>query len=370
MCSLFFLSLSANKGSTLTHSPAPAFEHSSGPRNAKIAIIGEAWGQEEEKLGRPFIGWSGQELTRMLSEAGIARKDCFLSNVFAFRPHNNDLSTLCGSKAEVGGKDYPHPNLAKMGQYLRPEYFGELERLWEELSIVRPNVVVALGATATWALLGTNKIGSLRGTVATALRGGYKVLPTYHPAAILRNWSYRPITVADLMKASRESTHPDIRRPKRLILANPTLDEIENWIAQNLTSGLTACDIETKGGFIEMIGFSAGPERALVVPFYDAIGRKNFWPDLGSERKARDFCQTVLANPRIWKIFQNGLYDLQYLIREGYRPRSCLHDTMLLHHSIFPEMQKGLGFLGSVYCNEPAWKSMRGKALTEFKKDD
>ncbi len=75
----------------------------------------------------------------------------------------------------------------------------------------------------------------------------------------------------------------------------------------------------------------------------------------------------VLEGP--WPLlFQNGMYDLQYLYKMGFRPRACLEDTMLLHHSLFPELQKGLGFLGSVYSNEAAWKLMRKQ--DSFKKDE
>ena len=66
-----------------------------------------------------------------------------------------------------------------------------------------------------------------------------------------------------------------------------------------------------------------------------------------------------LLGSNIPKIFQNGMYDLQYLMRMGLRVRACDEDTMLMHHAICPEMNKGLGFLGSIYTNEPAWKLMR-----------
>lgn len=350
------------------HNAAPAFAHTSGPKDAKIAIVGEAWGEQEALIGKPFQGYSGQELTRMLQEAGLSRRECFLTNVLALRPPNNDLQALCVKKADCG-EDYPHPHLGKVGQYLAPEYLSELERLREELEEVRPNLVIALGATACWALLGTNGIGALRGTVATGTLVSSKVLPTYHPAAVLRNWAWRPIALADLIKAKRESAYAEIKRPQRFILVNPTIAECIEWIKRHVRSE-TACDIETKYGMIEMIGFSASAEHAMVVPFWDRSKGGNFWPSVADERSARNVVRSILENPFVTKIFQNGLYDLQYLMKEGYRPRSCLEDTMLYHHALYPEMQKGLGFLGSIYTSEPAWKTMRGKKITEMKKDD
>lgn len=352
----------------MVHTPAPAFAHSSGPHDAKIAIVGEAWGEQEALIGKPFQGYSGQELTRMLAEAGIARRECFLTNVLALRPLNNDLTYLCGKKADVG-ESYPFPHLGKVGQYLLPEYLGEVERLREELATVKPNLVIALGATACWALLQTNGIGALRGTVAEAALLPVKVLPTYHPSAVLRNWAWRPIAVADLMKARRESAYPHIARPQRFITVNPSISEIWEWINTHLRNACS-CDIETKFGMIEMIGFASSPQHALVIPFWDKERGGNYWPSAALEKDARQAVARILEDPSITKIFQNGLYDLQYILKEGYRPRGCREDTMLLHHALYPEMQKGLGFLGSVYTSEPAWKMMRGKKVTEMKKDD
>ena len=350
------------------HKAAPAFAYTSGPKNAKIAIVGEAWGEQEAMVGKPFQGYSGQELTRMLQEAGLARRDCFLTNVLALRPPNNDLTALYVKKADCG-EGYNFNNLGKSGQYLDPQYLPELERLRHELQEVRPNIIIALGATACWALLGTNVIGKLRGTVATSHLVGSKVLPTYHPSAVLRNWAWRPIAIADLIKAKRESEFAEIKRPQRFTLVNPTIAECHEWIASHVRNEC-ACDIETKYGMIEMVGFSASPEHAMVVPFWDREKGGNYWPSAVLEKDARNVVRSLLENPNIIKIFQNGLYDLQYLMKEGYRPRSCLEDTMLYHHALYPEMQKGLGFLGSVYTSEPAWKTMRGKKITEMKKDD
>lgn len=350
----------------MPHVAAPPFAHTSGPRDAKIAIVGEGWGEQEALLGKPFLGYGGQELTRMLTEAGIARKDCFLTNVLALRL--KDISEVCVKKAECGA-GYPLTHLGKVGQYLAPEYLPELERLRVELESVKPNLVIALGATACWALLSTNGIGKLRGTVATGSLVARKVLPTYHPSGLLKNWANRPIAIADLIKARKEAEFPEVRRPQRFILVNPTIAECREWVATHVRDEC-ACDIETKFGMIEMIGFSASPQHAMVVPFWDRAKGGNYWPSAGIEKDARGIVRSILENPSIVKVFQNGCYDIQYLIKEGYRPRNCSEDTMLLHHALYPEMQKGLGFLGSIYTSEPAWKLMRGRKITEMKKDD
>lgn len=69
------------------------------------------------------------------------------------------------------------------------------------------------------------------------------------------------------------------------------------------------------------------------------------------------------------KLFQNGLYDMQYFLKERMPIRNAHLDTMLLQHAKFPELPKGLGFLGSIHTDEPAWKLMREKADT-VKRDE
>src|SRR5208282_2241418 len=163
----------------------------------------------------------------MLDEAGIHRSDIFLTNVFNLRPPGNKIEAFCGSKeTAIAG----YPALVK-GKHVRVEFIPELERLGDELLSVNPNIVVALGNTASWALLGRTAISKYRGTTALSTHtvSGYKVLATYHPAAVMRQWELRPVTILDLMKAKRESEFPEIRRPKREIWIEPTLEDLDEF---------------------------------------------------------------------------------------------------------------------------------------------
>lgn len=356
----------------MPHVPAPAFAHSTGPHDARIALVGEAWGKDEEMVKLPFIGYSGQELNRMLQEVGIPRSACFMTNVLCLRPPDNNVDNLCASKKEVGA-DYPLKSL-RQGKYLRPEFFGEIERLREELSTVRPNLIIAFGNIASWALLSTSGIGSIRGTTAESdLLPGMKVLPTYHPAAVLRNWAWRPIVLADLMKAKKEMEFPGIQRPRRRIVYNPSFEEIEEWMeTYGFRSSCLGIDTETKQGQIGIVGFSSDAHNALTIPFINKDGKPhyNYWHDVASEVRARQYVQKLLASP-IPKVFQNGLYDIQYFLRESYYLRNISDDTMLLHHALYPELPKGLGFLGSVYTNESSWKLLnRGRSDEPAKRDE
>jgi len=77
--------------------------------------------------------------------------------------------------------------------------------------------------------------------------------------------------------------------------------------------------------------------------------------------------QKILSLPNTSRVTQNGLYDIQWLWRKaGIHPRGDSdHDTMLMSHALYPEMPKGLGFLGSVYSDESAWKELRKSAKRE-----
>ena len=340
-------------------------------------LIGEAWGAEEAALGMPFVGAAGRELTRMLTEAGIERRECYATNVFNLRPDNNDLKNLCTDKR---GSTVPLPELSR-GQYLQDQYYSEVQRLWDEVSRVQPNLVIALGNTALWALTGSYGIKKLRGTVTAATFGtcaGIKVLPTYHPAAVLRDWSARPVVIADFMKAKRQALFPEVRRPKRELWLEPTINHIELFYRTYVAVGCTklAFDIETAGASqITCVGFSPSPERALVIPFVDNRQPSgSYWSDPGLEAAAWEWVGRFLSheeNPGIELVGQNTLYDINWLWHKvGLVPKSYTRDTMLKHHAINPELEKSLGFLGSVYTDEPAWKTMRGKGLFTIKRGE
>jgi DNA polymerase len=344
-----------------------------------IFIIGESWGVEEEKQRTAFVGGSGYELTKMLKEAGIHRADCHLTNVFNLHPPSNDLSFLCGPRDKAipgypkllrgNDKSFSHYT----GDYVREEFRPELERLSDELIEVDPNVVATLGNTALWALTGRTTISKSRGStvISTHCASGFKILPTYHPAAVLRQWNLRPITIIDFQKALRESTHPEIIRPIREIWIEPTLEDIYEFHRLYIEGvPLISVDIETSGRHITCLGIGASSTRAIVIPFRDGkrLGR-NYWPSAELEREVWGYIRELLGNPSQGKLFQNGLYDVAFLYRAmGIVTRGASEDTMLLHYSLQPESLKGLGFLGSVYTDEGSWKDMR--KFKGIKRDD
>lgn len=324
-------------------------------------------------LGEPFLGKSGKELTEMLHAAGIPRTSVSLTNVLPRHPAQNDIKALCIKKAEVG-KDYLYPPVSGIGNYLHPDICAEalpqLRRLIEEL---KPNLVVALGGTALWALCGVTGISKIRGTIMPSrLVPGQKVLPTFHPAYIMRVWKDRVIMVTDLIRAQQELQYPEIRKPSRKIWIEPTLTDLEIFREQYLASAeLISCDIETYRRQITCVGFSPNKGHTLVIPFVDRRKEScSYWDDPKDEAKAWKFVQSIIEGPAPM-VYQNGAYDIQYFAEYGFRPRRFIHDTMLMHHSLHPEMKKSLGFLASIYTEEGgSFKLFNPKGADHFKRED
>lgn len=323
----------------------------------KTAIVGEAWGREEAEQGRPFVGSSEQLLNSLLAQVGIDRRECLVTNVFNLQPQpSNNVLNLCGPKAE-GLPDMPYLQRSK---YVRREYAPELDRLYAEIEDFSPNLIIALGATPAWALLRTSGIKQIRGATVEGY-GGFKVLPTYHPAAIMRQWKLRPIVFADLCKAKAEAEFPEVRRPYREVWVEPTLDDIDLFLREHIsTADVIAADIETVADIITCIGFAPTPKVSLVIPFLDYAAKDgNYWRSHADEVAAWKLVRAILSLDRKF-VFQNGLYDLHFLWRTmGIMVPGAVDDTMLLHHALQPEMEKGLAFLGSIYTNEPSWKLER-----------
>jgi DNA polymerase len=334
-----------------------------------ILLLGEAWGEVEERERTAFVGPTGHLLNQMLNTAGLRRIDCPATNVFNLRPSGNKIEALCGPRDE-GIEGYPP--LVK-GQYVRREFTRELARLGDEILHYNPNLIVALGNTACWAMLGKTTISKLRGTVhsSTHTISGYKVLPTYHPAAIFRQYSLKPTTILDLTKAKRESASPLVHRPERYIWIEPSLEDLYEFDQQYIQPcERLSVDIETYRDCITSIGFAPREDIAIVIPFPGfQRARADYWPSLATQRRVYHFIKEVLQRP-VPKVFQNGLYDTAFLLRAwGIGVKALGHDTMLLHHALQPESLKSLGYLGSIYTSEGPWKQMREKVKT-IKRED
>jgi uracil-DNA glycosylase len=156
-----------------------------GSCSAKVMLVGEAPGRQEDLEGKPFVGYSGRILDSALSKAGIKRSDVFITNVVKCRPPNNRR---------------PQSNelIACM---------GHLER---QISLVSPKIICILGSTAYRSLLGGKSIVADRGKIVE--KGGKRYFLTVHPASTIYNRSLRSALENDLSILAREVR----KQPKRI----------------------------------------------------------------------------------------------------------------------------------------------------------
>lgn len=354
-----------------------------------IAFVGEAPSDEELAYGKPLVGPAGREFNRLLRAAGVEREDCMVTNVFDFKLPGNDLKALTGGKDDwlvwrKQGYDLPSIRFGQSIRWLAPEYEECLERLGRDLSVIlqgdgcygRAKIVVPLGGTALWAFTGFNNIMARRGAVheATMTLPGAKLLPTLHPAHVLRNYKMFIIVAQDIVKAMRESDRKGFGQTKREIWIEPTIEDLydftNKYIAITPAPSYLSVDIETGWRQITCIGFAPDPHHALVVPFVDLEKpNRSYWATADEERRALDFVADLLECP-IPKLLQNGPYDTQWIYTKwGIITRNYCEDTRLLHHSMYPELKKDLGFLGSVYADVHAWK-LQGQGRKSIKREE
>ncbi len=151
-----------------------------GREEARIMFVGEAPGKSEDEMGRPFVGAAGKLLDELLASIGLERREVFITNVVKCRPPSN--------------RD-PRPE----------EIEACLPYLIEQISVVDPDIIVALGRHSAGVLLGSESIMRVRGRVYEVEVFGRirKVIPTLHPAAALYNPRLRPLIEWDLGELKR-----------------------------------------------------------------------------------------------------------------------------------------------------------------------
>lgn len=310
-------------------------------------LVGEAWGEEEAEAQASFVGPSGKELRSQLREVGM--DNYYLTNVFNLRPLGNDITKLTGGP-KTALPHYP-PISHRPNRWVRVEFASELERLTAEIKFHEPRCIFALGNTALWALTKQTGISDHRGYEASFR--GIPVIPTWHPAAVLRSYNLRTICLMDFDKGMNR-----FKDLERRVYIPESKDDLRIMVDECIAyPGLVACDIETAQTRITEVGFAPKPDRAYTVPF-ETLEGKSYWPSDELEQAAWKAVETICRECNF--IGHNFSYDMQYLWKVAGIPcPKFIGDTMLLHHALQPEMRKSLGFLASLYTHAPRWKHVR-----------
>lgn len=322
-----------------------------GPSNAKLAAVGEAPGADEERLGRPFAGASGQMVDDLLSQHGLPRNQVYVTNVCKIRPPGNDIKEL---------------------HLLGKSINDFIPQLQEEIRQLNPNAILAFGNTALQALTGYHGIEKYRGSIMPCNFHSCKVIPTIHPASILhaesdgrmRSWKDLIYIGWDVARAIKESMKEEYEPVSRNLLVCRSALNLDRFI--RLYRGpYVSVDIETFKTIPICIGLAFDSHNAISIPFFN-FAQDKLNPD-GMTRSDVISCWQMVAeilyDLEIAKIGQNFKFDQRLLMNcrndevpFGLKVNSFFFDTMLAFRTLYPELPATLQFQTSVLTEEIYYK--------------
>lgn len=335
-----------------------------GPRESPLAIVAEKPGKNELKallatnVGRPLIGYSGEEVNRHLLAIGSSRSEVYLTNsvkhfdaVYDNRKRDWIIST---------------PTFA--------EIVEEQPSLYKELaSMPNLNCIIALGNVAMQSLSNFRygDISRRRGSILPTCLG-VKMVPTYHPAFYMRGeWRFSPIVQFDMKRALEQSQFPELRYLERTYYIGPTFDEAVEWLLSLMGAAKISFDIECVApSRIACVGFSDERDRAYCIPLIHK-NRKPYFT-LTQEVAIWRLIDLVLNQPNTCYITQNGMFDCWHLWRHGVRTSFMGKgfDTMYSHRLVMPDMPHRLDFITSIYTEEPYYKDESGRWTGDINVDE
>ena len=347
--------------------------------SAKICVVGEAPGVDEIREGRPFVGASGLELHRGLTAARILKRDVHLTNVLLCQPPKNELSNLL-ARISAENREKDKRNKAKKKAYeiavkrdptIPVPLYEEMvtspieccaPRLQAEVN--QYSDFITLGGVATRAITGsTQSILSLRGGTIDLVAGrglpARRVMPTVHPAFVLRAQRWTSVFRGDLFRANRWFTGTMAWTPPT-VLYNPSPAWLDAFLNQPgipyWTYDLETDGIEPLTANLRCVGIGAPDGRVTIVGILSRDGISKFYTER-DELRVIEIMKAFFSNPKIVKVGHNsGSYDYTCLHAQWGIEVAPQIDTILLHRLTASELPHSLGFVGSVYTDAPSWK--------------
>lgn len=301
----------------------------------------------------------------MLADAGLSRADVFCTNVFNAQPPYNDSCRFFMPAAEAKAQRRE----AYRGLHATPFVMQSLERLYAQLAVVKPDIIVPLGNYALWALTDHAKITN--GTKSSAgykiptgitrwrgsqtfTRDGVRCVPLINPAAIMREWALRYPTVHDLR--TRIAPVKADWSFKWQFLLRPSFEQTMNFIRceirrceESPTPVWYGTDIETRRHDIACLSLTQSETNSICIPIRCIERDEGYW-SLDEEIAIWRELRRLFTHPRFFLVGQNFNYDAQFLgLYLNFRVLPHF-DTMLAQHVCFPGTPKGLDYLASLYC--------------------
>lgn len=300
------------------------------PTTRRLAVIGEAPGDDESAIGEPFVGTSGRFLRAILAQCGASCSQTFFGNICQHQPPYNDIEKL---------------------SWEGPEIQQGIAALVADLETFRPNCILALGKTAfrffkpDVCYQGQRgfqvPLSDWRGSVFQGERG--KTVATYHPAYILRSYNDFPFFKFDVARAVRHSSDPTFAPLVRTGVLRPTLGQVLEYCAQACRDRIPQTfDIE---GYPDSVGVTmlslvptANPGTGIVIPF---VLNGHYWSE-EEEVEVWKALASLLADPLVPKTAHNCFYELFVLAwRHRIIVNNLADDTMMAHWELYPDFAKG-----------------------------
>lgn len=288
--------------------------------------IGEAPGAQEAEQGQPFVGGSGKWLKVIYNKAGVRDTDISVINTIQCRPLDNNFPTDPTARRYISDTDAHKAVHQCIENHVKPFLHS---RPWKRIDTFGDKplkfILEKNGGITNW-----------RGSIVDVPGMDCLATPTFHPAYLARDQAMIPVAINDLRRSLE-------KEPERYNIY-PTIEAVRNFKAKKF-----AFDLETNrwnNREIYMVGLSASPYEAMVVPFQGVY----------VEELKRIFAEAEEV------IGQNLVqFDLPILELNGIRIRNvreCMvWDIMLMHHLRFPSFPHDLEFIGKQFTNKGAWKA-------------
>jgi uracil-DNA glycosylase len=342
-----------------------------GPCPTPLMIIFDHATAKDVEQGEILSGPAGPELRRMCKEAGLEFGMAYVTAVVkSFPPKGKLEAWLPEKKKDI---DYFKHSLYE-DKWISSEVREGFEFLLKEIEMVKPRVIVVMGALGLWFLTRKDGLKTYRGSILKY--NDIVVIPTYSPSLIFSMWSQRVVAVQDLRRAAEALEGKNIEPPKYNFILQPdfqiTIETLDKLIKQvNTEPTMLSVDVETRSGHMTCIGLAWSELDAICIPFVRA--EKGSYPYWNEDAEALIIFKLyqLLTHTNCLTITQNGNYDFSYIYTAWHFIPNHYQDTMISAHCAFPTMQKSLDFLASLYASYYLqWKGeMRGTFKIQEKKD-
>lgn len=348
--------------SPLTSSVAPILSWPEGPSPALLMLVGEHPTYEVNKFDktksglRPFGGTAGWLLQESMKEIGLPVSLAFRTTVGRSVPLGNDPENWVATTLKARTPEHQLID----GIWAQPAVAAGRQLLRQEVSSTKPTLVIALGNLALWALTGLWGIRKWRSSILQCEIDGhvFKVVPTFHPTAVLREFKIRGTFLHDLRRAKKELERgPLVAKPDYKFTVRPNFGVAKQtlqWLIARLNASTSllpiSSDIETRAGHTACVCLCWSSTEAICIPWMCVERAAGYWT-VDEEAELIWLLRIIYQHPMIELIWQNGAYDHQYEARWHFVVPKLGWDTMIAHHAMFSVSPKALDYLSSMYCD-------------------